>query len=67
MNNLKKIRTKMKLSQRQIAKIINVSDTEIRRKEKGITVLNEQQIRLLCKTLDVSADYLLGLTEEERI
>lgn len=65
MNNLKKIRLKRNLTQKDIAKIINVSDTEVRRKETGVTVLNEDQIRQLCRALDVRADYLLGLTDEE--
>ncbi len=65
MNNLKKIRLKRNLTQKDIAEIINVSDTEVRRKEQGKTVLNEDQIRQLCKALDVRADYLLGLTDEE--
>ncbi len=65
MNNLKKIRLQKKLSQKEIAKIIDVTRQEVARKETGITVLNEEQIRTLCRALDVRADYLLGLTKEE--
>lgn len=65
MNNLKKIRLKKKLTQQQIADILDISRTEARRKEQGRTVLNEDQIRTLCKALDFRADYLLGLTDEE--
>lgn len=61
MNNLKKIRLEKKLTQKDIANLINVTDTEVRRKEQGITSLNEQQIRKLCKVLILSADYLIGL------
>lgn len=61
MNNLKKIRLEKKLTQKDIANLINVTDTEVRRKEQGITSLNEQQIRKLCKVLKLSADYLIGL------
>lgn len=66
MNNLRKIRKKKKLTQQEIADIIDVSRTEARRKEQGKTVLNENQIRKLCKALDIRADYLLGLTENNK-
>lgn len=64
MNNLKKIRISKNLTQTEIGEIIGVSRNEAGRKETGATVLNEEQIRLLCKALNVRADYLLGLTEE---
>ena len=66
MNNLRKIRKKKKLTQQEIADIIDVSRTEARRKEQGKTVLNENEIRKLCKALDIRADYLLGLTEDNK-
>lgn len=65
MNNLKKIRIKKNLTQQNIADILGISRPEVLRKEQGITVLNEDQIRTLCRALDVRADYLLGFTEEE--
>lgn len=67
MNNLKKIRLKKNLTQQNIADLIGTSREEARRKEVGITVLNEDQIRKLCKALNVRSDYLLGLTEEEEM
>ncbi len=66
MNNLKVIRKSKGLTQENIAKIIGVSREEARRKENGMTVLNEDQIRKLCKALDVRADYLLGLTSSDK-
>ncbi len=65
MNKLKEIRIKKRLTQAEIGKIIGVSRFEVSRKEVGETVLNEDQIRKLCKALNVRSDYLLGLTEEE--
>lgn len=64
MNNLKVIRKSKGLTQENIAKIIGVSREEARRKENGMTVLNEDQIRKLCKALNVRADYLLGLVKD---
>lgn len=65
MNKLKEIRLKKRLTQAQIGEIIGVSRYEVSRKEVGETVLNEDQIRKLCKALNVRSDYLLGLTEEK--
>lgn len=66
MNNLKTIRISKRLTQEEVGKIIGVSGEEIRRKETGVTVLNETQIRKLCEALDVRADYLLGLTSSDK-
>ena len=60
-NRLKEIRKNKGLTQTDIGKIIGVSDIEIGRKEKGKTPLKDTQIIELCKSLNVSADYLLGL------
>lgn len=64
MNNLKTIRISKRLTQEEVGKIIGVSGEEIRRKENNISVLNETQIRQLCKALNVRADYLLGLVKD---
>ncbi len=64
MNNLKRIRIQKNLTQEEVAEIIGTSRVEVGRKETGVTILNEDQIRKLCKALNVRADYLLGLTKE---
>lgn len=66
MNNLKSIRIKKRLTQQDIADIIGTSRVEVQRKETGVTVLNETQIKQLCKALNVRADYLLGLTSSDK-
>ncbi len=50
-------------SQTQIAKELNISKQCVNDYKTGKTVPSLQTLYALCKVLDVSADYLLGLTE----
>ncbi|MBR5439929.1 MAG: helix-turn-helix transcriptional regulator [Clostridia bacterium] len=50
-------------SQTQIAKELNVSKQCVNDYKTGKTVPSLQTLYALCKILDVSADYLLGITE----
>lgn len=61
--NLKQIRKELKLKQTDIARILNIHAVQISRVENGMQTLNSEQIILLCKALNVSADYLLGLVD----
>ncbi len=51
------------LTQEQAGKAINMTQPNYARYEKGKYELSYQQIKTLCKLIDVSADYLLGLSE----
>lgn len=61
---LKEVRAKRNLTQKQLSEITNIGQDQISRYEKG-QVMNENTIRELCRALDVSADYFLGLVEDE--
>ncbi len=50
-------------SQIEIAKALNLSKQCVNDYKTGKTVPSIQTLYLLCKVLDVSADYLLGLKE----
>lgn len=50
-------------TQKQTGKQINMTQPHYARIEKGIYELNYNQIKTICKFLDVSADYLLGISE----
>lgn len=50
-------------TQTQIAKELNVSKQCVNDYKSGKTVPSIQTLYLLCKILDVSADYLLGITD----
>lgn len=60
-NELLKISEK---TQVQIAKEINVSKQCVSDYKSGKTVPSLETLYLICHCLDVSADYLLGLTNE---
>lgn len=62
---LKEIREKKGLSQNKIAKILKIDQSQISRYETGYLKLNSDQIKEICKTLEISADYLLGLIDDD--
>lgn len=61
---LKEIREKKGISQRELAREINVHHTSISKYEKGVS-MTDDVIKKICKALEVNADYFLRLTEDE--
>ena len=61
---LKELRKENHLTQKQIAKLLNKSETGYASWEQGLSEPSVNDIRLLCMILNVSADALLGLDEE---
>ena len=66
MINLKKIRKNKNLKQQDIAEIISVKQNTVSQYENGIRKLDSEQIIKLTKALEVSADYFLGLIDEDK-
>lgn len=66
MTRLKKIRILRELTQNDLADIIGKERTKISRIELGKAELTASEIISLCKALNLSADYLLGLIEIEK-
>lgn len=64
MNNIKLLRTKMGLSQEQLAKQVLVTQTAVSQWEKGRTFPDVQTQKKLATLFNVTIDYLLGETEE---
>lgn len=62
MNNLKKLRQSIDLSQNELAKIFNVSEKTILRWEKGLTDIKSTKAEQLAKYFEVSVPYLLGFS-----
>ncbi len=60
---LKDLRTDNKLSLKQLAKELNVSDVAIGRWEKQLRVPNIIELKKIAEFFNVSADYLLGLQD----
>lgn len=66
MNNLKKIRENRGYTQEELAKRIGTKQTIYSRYERGYTQLNIELIKKLSLFYNVSADYLIGLSDRER-
>ena len=65
MLKLKEIRENRGLTQEQGAKIIKVDRSSISKYENGSRKLDQEQIIELVKALNTTADYFLGLSEQE--
>ncbi len=50
------------ISQVDLARACNISKQNITNYKRGITVPSIETLYLICKTLDVTSDYLLGLS-----
>ena len=59
-------RKKAKLTREQLAEKINVSVRFLADVESGLTGVYVTTLKALCLTLDVSADYLLGIDIDEK-
>lgn len=60
---LKQIRQTKKLSQYEIADKLNIKQPQWARWESGKLEISGKNIYHICKTLRISADWLLGLTD----
>lgn len=60
---IKELRKEKGLTQRQLAELVHKSVTGLASWEQGLSEPNINDIRALCKILEVSADYLLGLED----
>lgn len=60
---IKELRKEKKLRQKDLAELLNKSTTAVASWEQGLSEPNVNDIRLLCKIFNVSADYLLGLED----
>lgn len=50
----------------QLGKILGVSTAQVSDMANGKTATTMERLYILCKTFRVSADYLLGLTDQRR-
>lgn len=63
LTRLKEARIEKGLTQKQLAEVIKTTDDSIYSWEKGRSQPSIELLFKLCKALDVSADYLLGLSD----
>ena len=64
MNKLKLLRKQRDKTQKEIGDVIGVSFSYYAKIERGESELTENNIILLARYYNVTADYLLGLSEE---
>ena len=63
---LRTIRKSQKLTQKQVAVGIEVLEQAYQRYEYGKKIPGIDKLEKLCRYFNISADYLLGLTDEPR-
>lgn len=62
-SKLKERREQLHLTQRQVADKLGIAQPVYQRFEKGVFECSYTQLAAICRLYDISADYLLGLTE----
>lgn len=67
MNNLKKLRIEKNITLRKLSEQVQIDYTALSRIENGNRNLNDNDIQVLTKYFNVSADYLLGLSTERKV
>lgn len=60
-------RKKLHLTQGQLAKVAGISESFLGHIERGTRVTSIETLCTICEALQVSADYLIGLSEEMAI
>lgn len=66
MNRIKELREDRDLSQSKIAEIIKTTQQQYSKIETGKSDISGEKLKLLAEFYNISADYILGLTDEER-
>lgn len=61
---IKELRKEKGLTQKQLAVLLNKSETGLASWEQGLSEPNVNDLRLLCEIFECSADYLLGLSDD---
>ena len=51
-------------TQKEVAEYLGIKQQQYARYEKGINIMPITYLPKICEYLDISADYLLGLTDE---
>ena len=64
---LRELRKEVGLTQKQVAKLLNKSETGYASWEQGLAEPSVSDLRLLCRIYDISADDLLGLQDDNNL
>lgn len=63
-HRIKDLREDRDLTQKEIASILHITQTNYAKIENNKTGLSIDKLKILCYFYDVSADYILGFTNE---
>lgn len=66
MNRIRELREDRDFSQSTIAKVIKTTQQQYSKIETGKSDISGEKLKLLAEFYNVSADYILGLTDNER-
>ena len=66
MNRLKTLRLQRRLSQKEVANVLNISQQHYSRIEKEDVKINADKLIKLAKLFNTSIDYILGLTDNPK-
>ena len=67
MNTIKELRKSKKLSQKQLADILNVHQTAVSQWEQNRTMPDIEMVKTLAEFFGVSTDYILGNTKADDV
>lgn len=65
-DRIREIRNDRNLTQREIAKLLEMRHPQYNRYETGKTAMPVEVFRKICVILDISSDYLLGFTDNPK-
>ena len=63
---IKWIRENENVTQKSIANYLGIKQQQYARYEKGINIMPITYLKKICEYLDISADYIIGLTDEQK-
>lgn len=63
---IKELREDHDKKQKELANLLNIGRSQYGNLENGISDINGEKLITLCKFYNVSADYILGLTNEPK-
>ena len=63
---MRELRKQTGQTQKVLAELLDVSVNQISEMEKGTRMTTLEKLAVICQHYNVSADYLLGLTDERR-
>lgn len=60
------IRDCKNITQKEVSEFLGIKQQQYARYEKGINVMPITYLKKICQYLDVSADYIIGLTNDKK-